>query len=128
MKGGKKFLSAVILSAVVWGGSMATTQALPDNTIGSISVKFNHQHQNIKIAGKLYMPKNFHPGGRVKEQTSGLYAMKLAEKGFITLAFDATHQGESEGTPRGLEIPTERIEDIKSTVDFLTTLPQVDAE
>lgn len=136
----KKTLIASLTTTLIWGGSMSVSQALPDNTIGSTPVKFVQQHQNIKIAGNLYLPKNYqpgkkypaiitvHPGGGVKEQTSGLYAKKLAEKGFVTLAFDATHQGESEGTPRGLEIPTERIEDIKSAVDFLTTLPQVDAE
>ena len=136
----KKIFIAGLMTTVMWGGIMSTTQALPNNTIGSTPVKFVQQHQNLKIAGNLYMPKNYqngkkypaiitvHPGGGVKEQTSGLYAKKLAEKGFVTLAFDATHQGESEGTPRGLEIPTERVEDIKSAVDFLTTLPQVDAE
>ena len=138
----KKFKFALIgaMTLAVFAGGMTETYALPDVTKNAQHVKFNQQHQNIKIAGNLYMPKNFqpgkkypaiitvHPGGGVKEQTSGLYAMKLAEKGFITLAFDATHQGESEGEPRFIEIPTERVEDIRSAVDYLTTLPQVDAE
>lgn len=134
----KRLLIASLATTLMWGGNMSTTQALPDVTIGSTSVTFTQHHNNWKIAANLYLPKDYqqsqkypalivvHPGGGVKEQTSGLYAMKLAQKGFVTIAFDATHQGASEGEPRYIEIPTERVEDIKSAVDYLTTLSQVD--
>ncbi|MFV5701980.1 alpha/beta hydrolase [Flavobacterium sp. XS2P12] len=102
--------------------------------------KVTFNNNNLKMAGNLYLPKDFnenkkhpviitvHPGGGVKEQTSGLYAQKMAEQGYVALAFDASHQGESEGLPRFLEDPTERVEDIRSAVDYVTTLKFVDTE
>ncbi len=112
-------------------GTKLTTQTIE-------KVTFNNN--NLKMAGNLYLPKDFnenkkypviitvHPGGGVKEQTSGLYAQKMSEQGFVALAFDASHQGESEGLPRLLENPTERVEDIKSAVDYVITLKFVDAD
>lgn len=102
------------------------------------SVEFTNN--GITMAGNLYTPPGFdrgrkypaivsiHPGGGVKEQTAGLYAERLAAEGFVTLAFDASHQGASGGLPRYLDDPMRRVGDIYSAVDYLTSLDYVDAD
>lgn len=98
------------------------------------------RNRNLALAGNLYLPKDLkegqkypaitvaHPGGGVKEQAAGVYAAKLAEKGFVTLAFDSSYQGDSEGTPHFLDEPMNRVGDIFAAIDYMTTLPFVDAE
>lgn len=84
----------------------------------------------ITLTGDLYVPKKHNnkpfpalaicgPFGAVKEQSSGLYANQLAERGFVTLAFDPSFTGESEGNPRNVASPDINTEDFSSAVDFL---------
>lgn len=72
---------------------------------------------------------SMHPIGSCKEQTAGnVYGKALAEAGFVVLAFDASFQGESEGTPRYIENPYQRTDDVRYAIDYLETLPYVDAD
>lgn len=90
----------------------------------------------ITLAADLYLPKNTSgklaalavsgPFGAVKEQSSGLYAQTMAERGFITLAFDPSYTGESGGAPRNVASPDINTEDFSAAVDFLGLLPEVD--
>lgn len=90
------------------------------------------------LAGDLYVPRDAKgklaalavsgPFGAVKEQASGLYAQTMAERGFLTLAFDPSYTGESSGEPRHVASPDINTEDFSAAVDFLTTLDAVDAE
>ena len=98
-------------------------------------VSFKNRY-GITLVGDLYIPKGINgklpaiaisgPFGAVKEQASGLYAQTMAERGFITLAFDPSYTGESSGTPRDVASPDINTEDFSAAVDFLTTLPEVD--
>jgi len=97
-----------------------------------------HNRYGITLVGDLYEPKNQNgklpaiavcgPFGAVKEQASGLYAIKMAERGFITLAFDPSFTGESGGTPRYVASPDINTEDFSASVDFLSIQDNVDAE
>ncbi len=99
----------------------------------------NLNGQGITMAASIHLPAGFdeakqyaavvvsHPGGGVKEQTAGLYARKLAEHGLIAIAFDRSYQGASTGEPRQLENPYISTEDVSAVIDYLSTLPYVDA-
>lgn len=97
-----------------------------------------HNRYGITLAADLYVPKNAEgkmaaiavsgPFGAVKEQTSGLYAQHMAERGFLTLAFDPSFTGESGGEPRRMASPDINTEDFLAAVDYLSTREDVDAE
>ena len=108
------------------------------------STKVNHRkvtfrnRYGITLAADLYEPKDetgklpaiavCGPFGAVKEQCSGLYAQTLAERGFLTVAFDPSFTGESGGTPRNVASPDINTEDFQAALDFLSVQDNVDAE
>lgn len=97
-----------------------------------------HNRYGITLAADLYTPKNAEdklpgiavsgPFGAVKEQASGLYAQTMAERGFLTLAFDPSFTGESGGNPRYMASPDINTEDFQAAVDFLSVQDNVDPE
>lgn len=98
-----------------------------------------HNRYGVTLAADLYIPKNTDGGklpaiavcgpfGAVKEQASGLYAQTLAERGFLTIAFDPSFTGESGGQPRYVASPDINTEDFCAAVDYLSTREDVDPE
>jgi fermentation-respiration switch protein FrsA (DUF1100 family) len=143
---------AVLGSLSLAGGSAfaADSQPVPDmsnqadnfyrsEAVVAQKVAFDNQYK-MKVVGNLYTPKNLnrhsrhaaiiigHPMGAVKEQSSNLYAQKLAEQGFVTLAIDQSFWGESAGQPRNAVAPDIYAEAFSAAVDYLGTQPFVDRE
>ena len=107
------------------------------NKVNHSKVTF-HNRYGITLAADLYAPKDASgklpaiavcgPFGAVKEQASGLYAQQLAERGFLTMAFDPSFTGESGGQPRYVASPDINTEDFCAAVDYLSTRGEVDPE
>ena len=107
------------------------------NKVVHEKVTFRNRY-GITLVADMYIPKNVEgklaaiavsgPFGAVKEQSSGLYAQTLAERGFLTIAFDPSYTGESGGQPRYVASPDINTEDFSAAVDFLSTRDDVDPE
>jgi len=101
--------------------------------------KVNFKREGLTLVGNLFTPNNFDEKDNykgiivegsltaVKEQMAETYAQKFADKGFVVLAFDYSHYGESEGEPRQLESPSSKLIDLEAAVTYLSNLPYVDA-
>lgn len=137
------FIGAFSMNIKKKGNNMSLTERW-DKTFEK-SENVNHQkvtftnRYGITLVGDLYRPKELGnrklsaiavsgPYGAVKEQSSGLYAQTMAEKGFVTLAFDPSYTGESGGQPRNVSSPDVNSEDFSAAVDFLGTQDFVDRE
>ncbi|PZN99829.1 MAG: hypothetical protein DCF30_10910 [Hyphomicrobiales bacterium] len=138
--------------AIAAAGSLVQTAQSQTQSAASVwdktfprSEKVDHRKVTFKnrygfiLSGDLYLPKTRGGGaiaaivvggpfGAVKEQSSGLYALTLAERGFATLAFDGSFTGESGGEPRNVASPEINTEDFSAAVDFLGLQPAVDRE
>lgn len=138
----KAILMGLFMSLAAVGASTTALAAVPPGPSDKAtveSVRFKNRI-GIDLAGDLYLPKNIDrskkykaivvgpPFGSVKEQTSGLHAQKLAELGYVALAFDPSFRGESSGTPRQIDVPEIRVEDFSAAVDFLSNHPLVDKD
>ena len=115
--------------------------AVMENVKGKVNIhQVTYILNGLKIAANVYTPAGYeaakkypavvvaHPNGGVKEQVAGLYAQRLAEQGYITIAADASYQGASEGTPRNVDKPFYRTEDIHGMADYISAYPGVDAD
>ncbi|MGB3063387.1 alpha/beta hydrolase [Sphingobacterium thalpophilum] len=113
--------------------------AITQNIKGKVNVHpVKYKLNGIDIAANVYTPANYdaskkypavivaHPNGGIKEQTAGLYAQRLAEAGYITIAADASYQGASGGQPRHTDKPQFRTEDIHGMADYIAGYPGVD--
>ena len=143
----------MVLSIVLWfcrAGAVLAAEYRPDLSRGAdnfyksgsvVMKKVTFQNiYKMKVAGDLFTPKNLdlrirhaaiivgHPFGAVKEQAANLYAQKLAEQGFVTLTFDLSYWGESEGEPRSAVAPDIYADDYSAAADFLGTLNFVDKD
>ena len=152
----KQILLAAMLLGGILAGCTHSNKQTTDNTMEQkltltqewdkvfpLSEKVNHQkvtfqtQYGLTLAADLYTPKDAEgklaaiavsgPFGATKEQSSGLYAMRMAERGFVALAFDPSFTGESSGEPRRTASPDINTEDFMAAVDFLSKQDNVDA-
>ncbi|MDZ7363603.1 MAG: alpha/beta hydrolase [candidate division KSB1 bacterium] len=121
--------------------TLAYDGAITENVKGKVNIHpVTYKLNGIDISANVYTPANYnpankypvvvvaHPNGGVKEQVAGLYAQRLAEQGYITIVADAAYQGASGGTPRNVDKPANRIEDIHGMADFISQYAGVDTD
>ena len=145
-----RILKHIVMSLLTLSGLNASAQsqnpfglvyqnAIVQNMPGQVNIHpVTYQLNGLTISANVYTPARYdtatrypavvvaHPNGGVKEQVAGLYAQRLAELGYITIAADAAYQGASGGTPRNVDKPAFRIEDIRGMADYISQYAGVD--
>lgn len=147
----KGMIMSVLLSAGLIAGTNAKAAentnpfglvydgAITENIAGKVNIHpTSYKLHGLNIAANIYTPAEYdaskkypavviaHPNGGTKEQVAGLYAQRLAENGYITIAADASYQGASGGEPRHTDKPAYREEDIHGMIDYISQYPGVD--
>jgi len=134
----------ILTTTLIMMHNISSAQTDADNfyrsdAVTAEKVSFPNQYK-MKVGANLFRPKEMKPGekrpaiivghpmGAVKEQAANLYAIKMAERGFVTLAIDLSFWGDSEGEPRNTVSPEIYAEDFSAAVDYLTTREDVDSE
>lgn len=152
-RGKMKKIKSMLIAIMMTTGMISTVQtqsnnpfglvydnAISENVAGKVNIHpVSYKLNGIDIAANVCTPANYdvskkyaaivvaHPNGGIKEQTAGLYAQRLAEAGYITIAADAAYQGASGGMPRHTDKPAYRTEDIHGMADFIFRYAGVDA-
>ncbi len=133
-----KTIGLSIITAAILGSSPVIADSFLGAEYQEGKNKVAFLSEQSRIAGNVFLPPDYNrsnsypalvvitPASGVKEQTAGIYAEKLAKKGYITLAFDHRTYGESGGFPRGMENAPMKVEDIKNAITFLSNFPGVD--
>ena len=146
----RSLATLAVVSALTFAGAAHAAESNPFGLVYKGAVVENVKNEvnihpvtytlnGLKIAANVYTPAGYdatksypavvvaHPNGGVKEQVAGLYAQRLAENGYITIAADASYQGASEGMPRNVDKPFYRTQDIHGMADYISAYPGVDA-
>lgn len=136
----KKFITLTMAGILLLSACCTNVNNKSNNTMSEQKTTFVNKNLNLNLSGILRLPAGFDAGKKypavvvtgpmlsIKEQAQSVYAERLTEAGYVTLVFDGSYFGESEGKPRYQELPDVKESDIEAAVDYLVSLPYVEAD